>query len=150
HQMNVKRWPVVLLMVVALVASTLPASITTAATPSDQAVDRAASLKIALGGPITAPDNLNLYAPGGNIGNGVHELAYEYLFYQNLQTGEFVPWLAKDFAYNDDYTALTVHLRDGVMWSDGQPFTSDDIVFTYDMLRSNKSLLWADESSKAV
>ena len=75
--MNLKRWPIVFLMVVALVASAVPASITTAATPTDapaaQAVDRAASLKIALGGPITAPDNLNLYAPGGNIGNGVHE-----------------------------------------------------------------------------
>jgi peptide/nickel transport system substrate-binding protein len=151
--MNLRRWPVVILTVVALVASTLPASVTTAATPGDAPAaqtDRAASLKIALGGPITAPDNLNLYAPGGNIGNGVHELAYEYLFYQNLQTGEFVPWLATDFNYNSDYTALTVHLRDGVTWSDGQAFTSDDIVFTYDMLRNNKALLWADESSKAV
>jgi peptide/nickel transport system substrate-binding protein len=151
--MNLRRWPVVTLTVVALLASMLPAAVTTAATPSDAPaaqVDRAASLKIALGGPITAPDNLNLYAPGGNIGNGVHELAYEYLFYQNLQTGEFVPWLGKDFAYNSDYTALTVHLRDGVTWSDGQAFTSDDIVFTYDMLRKNKSLLWADEATKAV
>ena len=150
--MDVKRWPVAILMAVALVAATLPAGVTSAApgdAPSAQA-DRATSLKIALGGPITAPDNLNLYAPGGNIGNGVHELAYEYLFYQNLQTGEFIPWLAKDFAYNDDFTALTVHLRDGVTWSDGQPFTSDDIVFTYDMLRNNKALLWADEATKAV
>ena len=150
--MNVRRWPVAILMAVALVAATLPAAVTSAApgdAPAAQA-DRATSLKIALGGPITAPDNLNLYAPGGNIGNGVHELAYEYLFYQNLQTGEFIPWLAKDFAYNDDFTALTVHLRDGVTWSDGQPFTSDDIVFTYDMLRNNKALLWADEATKAV
>ena len=150
--MNVRRWPVAILMALALVAATLPAAVTSAApgdAPAAQA-DRATSLKIALGGPITAPDNLNLYAPGGNIGNGVHELAYEYLFYQNLQTGEFIPWLAKDFAYNDDFTALTVHLRDGVTWSDGQPFTSDDIVFTYDMLRNNKALLWADEATKAV
>jgi len=150
---NLKQWPVVILTVLALVASAVPAAANPAAAPGDAPAaqaDRAASLKIALGGPITAPDNLNLYAPGGNIGNGVHELAYEYLFYQNLQTGEFVPWLAQSFAYNDDYTALTVKLRDGVLWSDGQPFTSDDIVFTYDMLRNNKTLLWADESSKAV
>jgi peptide/nickel transport system substrate-binding protein len=141
------------LTVVALVASTMPASITSAApgdAPTAQAADRAATLKIALGGPITAPDNLNLYAPGGNIGNGVHELVYEYLFYQNLQTGEFVPWLAESFSYNDDYTALTVKLRDGVTWSDGKPFTADDIVFTYGMLKANKTLLWADEATKAV
>src|SRR5437764_7542130 len=120
--MNLKRWPLVILTVVALISSAIPAAVTSAASPGDapaaQVADRATSLKIALGRPITAPDNLNLYAPGGNIGNGVHELAYEYLYYHNLQTGEFVPWLGQSFAYNDDYTALTVKLRDGVMWSD--------------------------------
>jgi peptide/nickel transport system substrate-binding protein len=143
--MNLKRLPILILMVTALATSALPA----AATPADQAT-REATLKIGITSRIDDPTNLNLYAPGVNRGNGIHQLAYEYLFYQNLQTGDFVPWLAESYAYNDDYTALTVKLRDGVTWNDGQPFTSDDIVFTYDMLRNNKSLLWADESSKAV
>ena len=81
---KVFRWQA-FLAAVALVLTTLPAS---AASPSDQAVDRASTLKIALNAPISAPDNMNIYAPGGNISNGIHELVYEYLFYQNLQTGE--------------------------------------------------------------
>ena len=75
---------------------------------------------------------------------------YEYLFYNNLQTGEFVPWLAESYEYNDDYSALTVHLRDGVTWSDGEPFTSADIAFTYDLLRANPAMEWAAEANGAV
>ena len=64
---------------------------------------------------------------------GLHQFDYEYFFYQNLQTGEYIPWLAKSYEYNADFTSLTVKLRDGVTWNDGQPFTADDVVFTYDL-----------------
>lgn len=43
------------------------------------------------------------------------------------------PWLAESVEWNDDYTELTVVPRSGVTWSDGTPFTGDDIVFTFDM-----------------
>jgi peptide/nickel transport system substrate-binding protein len=52
------------------------------------------------------------------------------------QDGE-VPWLAESYSYNPDFTELTVKLRQGVFWSDGQPFTTDDIAFTLNMLKSN-------------
>ncbi len=42
------------------------------------------------------------------------------------------PWLAESVEWNDDYTELTVVPRSGVNWSDGEPFTGDDIVFTFD------------------
>ncbi len=35
-------------------------------------------------------------------------------------------------------------------WSDGEPFTSDDIVFTYDLLRANPDMEWASEANGAV
>lgn len=112
---------------------------------------RAQSLNIAVGGRIADPTNLNIYAPGVSRSNtGLHQLIYEYLFYQNLQTGEYVPWLAESYEYNADYSAITVHLRDGVKWSDGEPFTSDDIVFTYDLLKANPGMTWAAEANKAV
>src|SRR5581483_8959988 len=38
----------------------------------------------------------------------------------------------------------------GVTWSDGEPFTADDVVFTYDMLRQNPSLNWAEQANGAV
>ncbi len=48
-----------------------------------------------------------------------------------------IPWLAESYTYNADSTELTVKLRQGVTWSDGQPFTADDIVFTLNMLKTN-------------
>lgn len=32
--------------------------------------------------------------------------------------------------YNDDFTTMTVKLREGVYWSDGVEFTADDLVYT--------------------
>ena len=40
--------------------------------------------------------------------------------YTNLNTGEIIPWQAESFTYNDDFTEITVKLRQGVTWSDGK------------------------------
>lgn len=40
-----------------------------------------------------------------------------------------VPQLAKSFQANDTYTEFTFELRRGVRWSDGHPFTADDILY---------------------
>lgn len=39
------------------------------------------------------------------------------------------PNVAKGWTWNDDFTELTFQLRTGHKWSDGQPFTADDIAF---------------------
>ncbi|MGV8847752.1 ABC transporter substrate-binding protein [Tessaracoccus sp.] len=44
---------------------------------------------------------------------------------------ETTPWLAESVEWSDDYTSLTVVPRSGVTWSDGEPFTGDDIVYTF-------------------
>ncbi|MGO2049400.1 MAG: ABC transporter substrate-binding protein [Microbacterium sp.] len=48
------------------------------------------------------------------------------------------PWLAESVEWNDAYTELTVVPRSGVTWSDGEDFTADDIVFTFDQYLSGK------------
>jgi len=48
-----------------------------------------------------------------------------------------IPYQAESYTYNADSSELTVKLRQGVTWSDGQPFTADDVVFTLNMLKSN-------------
>ena len=48
----------------------------------------------------------------------------------DLQT--IVPNVAKSWQWNDDFTQLTIELREGHKWSDGAPFTSADIVFYHD------------------
>jgi len=45
-----------------------------------------------------------------------------------------VPELATAWTWNADHTALTVTLRDGVRWHDGQPFTARDVKCTFDLL----------------
>ncbi|WAC66121.1 ABC transporter substrate-binding protein [Agrococcus sp. SL85] len=44
---------------------------------------------------------------------------------------ETTPWLAESVEWNADYTAVTVVPRADVLWSDGTPFTGDDIVYTF-------------------
>ncbi len=140
-----KKWTMAIALV-AVIATGLSASALAPEVPA-----RAETLNIAIGGRIADPTNLNLYAPGvSRSSTGLHQMIYEYFFYQNLQTGEYIPWLAEGYEYNDDFTAITVSLRDGVEWSDGEPFTPDDVVFTYDTLLENPGMVWASEVAKWV
>ena len=47
--------------------------------------------------------------------------------------GDFVaqPDLASDWTVSDDGTEYTFHLREGVTFHNGDPFTADDVIFTY-------------------
>ena len=72
----------------------------------------------------------------------------EPLFYYAVFSDELIPWLATDYAYNDDYTKLTVNLREGTNWSDGEPFTAEDVAFTVQMLLDN-TLILANSSRTA-
>ena len=44
---------------------------------------------------------------------------------------EWIPSLAKDWEFNDDFTELTYTLNDNVKWHDGEEFTAADVVFTF-------------------
>jgi peptide/nickel transport system substrate-binding protein len=46
-----------------------------------------------------------------------------------------VPELAEKWSWQDNYRNLVVFLRKNVRWHDGQPFTSKDVKFTFDMIR---------------
>jgi peptide/nickel transport system substrate-binding protein len=136
--------------IVAVLALLLGVSALGPALAQDAEVPREETFKVAISALLDDPTNLNLYAGASRSNTGLHQVVYEYLFYNNLQTGEYTPWLAESYEYNEDYSALTVHLRDGVTWSDGTPFTSADIVFTYDLLRANPAMEWAAEANGAV
>ena len=117
---------------------------------SAEELARSQTLHIAVSRPFADPSNLNVYAGADRSRSGIHQVVYEYFFYQNLQTGEYIPWLAESYEYNNDFTAITVKLREGVEWSDGEPFTPEDVVFTYNLLLNNPGMTWAAEVSKWV
>jgi len=48
----------------------------------------------------------------------------------NRATWELEPWLAEKWEGSSDGLRYAVHLRRNVTWSDGQPFTADDVVFS--------------------
>jgi len=51
-----------------------------------------------------------------------------------------VPNVAKSWTWNDDYTQLTFTLRKGHRWSDGAPFTAEDVAFWYNDLILNPDI----------
>lgn len=66
---------------------------------------------------------------------GYHNILFEKLGIVNfIGDNETTPWLAETLEWNDDYTQLRVTPRAGVLWSDGEDFGADDIIFTFEMV----------------
>lgn len=51
--------------------------------------------------------------------------------------GTIEPNVAKSWEANDDCTVWTIHLREGMKWSDGEPFTAEDCVWFYNVVCLN-------------
>ena len=87
-------------------------------------------------GPFANIENFNPYLISVDHERNIGHMTYnEALFYTNMNTGELVPWQAESYELNDDFTQATIHLRDGVTWADGAPFTAEDVKFTLETLR---------------
>jgi peptide/nickel transport system substrate-binding protein len=95
------------------------------------------------GGEAAAPGIANPFVPAffPQVAAGLHQVVQESLFYVNYESGEIEPWLAESYAFNADATELTIKLRQGVEWSDGQAFTADDVTFTFNLLKDNPDLI---------
>jgi peptide/nickel transport system substrate-binding protein len=65
---------------------------------------------------------------------------YEPLMINNRITGKIVPWLATGYQWSTDLLTLTFTLRQGVQWSDGTDFTSADVVYTFNLLKTTAGL----------
>ena len=60
------------------------------------------------------------------------------------------PNIARDFRFSDDYRVLTLSLRRGMRWSDGAPFTADDVLFWYRDLYLDRRIVAAPSASMLV
>ncbi|HEV8376859.1 MAG TPA: ABC transporter substrate-binding protein [Candidatus Polarisedimenticolia bacterium] len=63
---------------------------------------------------------------------------------------EPVPRLASSWEFTEGGRLLTIHLREGVQWHDGAPFTSKDVVFTYQRIVDPASGARADQFQEIV
>lgn len=79
--------------------------------------------------------NKNPYITTGTWNGNLRTLMYDPLVYYNPIKGEILPMLAEEWAWSEDFTSLTFKLRENVKWHDGTPFTADDVVFTYNMIK---------------
>lgn len=52
--------------------------------------------------------------------------------------GAVIPNLAKSWDISEDNLQYTFYLREGVHWSDGHPFTAEDVVFTWQTFFAKK------------
>jgi len=62
--------------------------------------------------------------------------------YQLQLDGSFTLSLAESVSVSDDALIYTYKIRDGVKFHDGQPLTSEDIVFTYDLYANTEGYPW--------
>ncbi|MFW6007251.1 MAG: ABC transporter substrate-binding protein [Halanaerobiales bacterium] len=54
--------------------------------------------------------------------------------------GNLVPSYIKDWEYSNDYKDFTIHLREGLKFSDGSPLTADDYIFWWEHVAQNSKL----------
>ncbi len=70
----------------------------------------------------------------------IDRILHDHLIYYDFDGQTLVPHIAKGWEINDDGTVFTFHLRKGMKWSDGMPFTADDFVFAYEEITANDNL----------
>jgi peptide/nickel transport system substrate-binding protein len=84
--------------------------------------------------------NFNPYSSTAFNQPGSQGMIYETMLFISDLDGKETPWLAQSYNFSSDVKTLTFHLRPNVLWSDGKPFTSADVLFTLNMLKQYPAL----------
>jgi peptide/nickel transport system substrate-binding protein len=79
--------------------------------------------------PITATD-----AYAANI----NDYIYESLLKRDEQSLQMVPVLAESWDISADHLSYTFHLKTGIRWQDGEPFTARDVLFSFERIQDPK------------
>ena len=82
-------------------------------------------------------------------------MGYENLVRWDKEWTKVIPNVAQSFTVSSDSKTFTFDLREGMKWSDGQPFTADDVVFWYKAVYLNDELHslvdpWIDVGKKGL
>ena len=72
--------------------------------------------------------------------SNIRQLASYSMVYRNPRTTEYEPNILTEWGFNDDTTELTMTLREGLRWSDGEPVTTEDVLFWWKDMESYTDL----------
>ena len=84
--------------------------------------------------------NFNPLAPGANARWPSVAGIYEPLFITNSIQSKVVPWLGVDYQWKKQNRVLVIKTREDVKWSDGAPFSSYDVEFTFNLKKEFPAL----------
>lgn len=85
--------------------------------------------------------NVNVVTTSDRFGLMTIKMIYSPLYMYNADGINY--FLAKSMDVSDDNLTYTVHLRNDVKWSDGEKFTADDVLFTYEAMKKEENAGWA-------
>lgn len=103
--------------------------------PQAQADAAGKMFTFAIGGD---PGNMiNVVTTTDRWGSMVVKALYSPLWMYNEDGVNY--FLAESYDVSDDALTVTAHLREGVTWSDGEPFTAEDVVFTFNTIANEPS-----------
>jgi peptide/nickel transport system substrate-binding protein len=95
-------------------------------------------------------DLWNPYSIGSNHQNGPN-LIYEPLAYYSAFADKTQMWLAERYEFSPDFKRLTIKTRSGIRWSDGVPFSAEDVAYTLNSLRDlGAKVRWGIDVQQAV
>ena len=72
--------------------------------------------------------------------SGVGSMIFDGLITENPLTGEIEPALAESWTVSEDKLKVIFTLRKNLKWSDGEPITADDVVFSFNQLYFNEEI----------
>lgn len=150
HLDRLTSWPVGQLLtglsrIVALsIAGTLAIASVSAGVGCSPAPDSAVSRSTQRGGEIVVsvrsnPTTFNRLTSSGRTDDLVSMLTGAKLVRINRATEQLEPWLAESWSRSADGLSYTLKLRPHVAFSDGHPFTSDDVVFSFEAAYDEKT-----------
>ena len=79
------------------------------------------------------PKTFNPFTSKDSTSSTMSAMMFDGLFSTSPKDGKIIPRLAKSYETKDGMTYL-VHMRHGINWSDGEPITADDVVFTWNKI----------------
>jgi peptide/nickel transport system substrate-binding protein len=83
------------------------------------------------------PRTFNPVVDADGASDGVIRLLFSSLVEMNLESQEAEPGLAESWSVGPDQKTWTFKLRKNLHWSDGEPLTADDVVFTWNDVMYN-------------